>query len=195
VLALRLAEAMNGTLGVQSQPWIGSTFYVDLPLAEAPEPVAAEVHAPRLSATPGVSQLSERTHRVLYIEDDSANAHLMAELFSEEPRLQLITTMQGKLGVELARQHRPDLILLDLHLPDIDGPEVIRRLRADPITHPIPVIAVSADATHETRTRMNALGAARYLTKPLTLNTVLPAVWEVLDSPLTPLRPAEGARQ
>jgi signal transduction histidine kinase/ActR/RegA family two-component response regulator len=195
VLALRLAEAMNGTLGVQSQPWIGSTFHVELPLAEAPAQVAAEAHAPRLPAAAGVSERSERVRRVLYIEDDVANAQLMAEVFSEEPRLQLITTMQGKLGIELARQHRPDLILLDLHLPDIDGSEVIRRLRIDPITRPIPVIAVSADATQETRTRMSALGAALYLTKPLTLNTVLPAVWEVLESPVTLLRPTEGARQ
>jgi CheY-like chemotaxis protein len=194
VLALRLAEAMNGTLGVQSQPWIGSTFHVELPLAEAPEQFAAEPHAPRLIASAGASQRSERTRRVLYIEDDVANAQLMAELFSEEPLLQLITTMQGKLGIELARQHRPDLILLDLHLPDIDGAEVIRRLRTDPVTRPIPVIAVSADATQETRTRMSALGAARYLTKPLTLNAVLPLVWEVLESPVTLLRPAEGSR-
>jgi CheY-like chemotaxis protein len=194
VLALRLAEAMNGSLGVQSQPWIGSTFHVELPLAEAPEQLVAEAHAPRLVAGAGASQRGERTRRVLYIEDDVANAQLMAELFSEEPQLQLITTMQGKLGIELARQHRPDLILLDLHLPDIDGAEVIRRLRADPVTRPIPVIAVSADATQETRTRMHALGAARYLTKPLTLNAVLPLVWEVLESPVTLLRPAEAGR-
>jgi CheY-like chemotaxis protein len=107
----------------------------------------------------------------------------MTQLFAEEPRLDLMTTMYGKLGLELARQHRPDLILLDAHLPDLEGDEVLKRLRGDDATRDIPVIAVSADASGEQRARMTALGAARYLTKPLTLNVVLTAVWEVLEPP------------
>jgi CheY-like chemotaxis protein len=108
----------------------------------------------------------------------------MSQLFAEEPRLELMTTMYGKLGLELARQHRPDLILLDAHLPDLGGDDVLKRLRADDATREIPVIAVSADATDEQRARMTALGAARYLTKPLTLDVVLSAVWDVLDGTL-----------
>jgi CheY-like chemotaxis protein len=115
----------------------------------------------------------------------------MSQLFSEDPRLHLMTTMQGTLGLELARRHLPDLILLDIHLPDIDGPEVLQRLRKDSVTRPIPVIVVSADATEEQRARLMALGAARYLTKPLQLNSVLTAIWEVLESPVTLLRPGE----
>jgi CheY-like chemotaxis protein len=95
-----------------------------------------------------------------------------------------MTTMYGKLGIELARQHVPDLVLLDAHLPDLEGDEVIKRLRADEVTRAIPVIAVSADATGESRARMTALGAEQYLTKPLTLNVVLTAVWDVLDKPV-----------
>jgi CheY-like chemotaxis protein len=132
--------------------------------------------------------------RVLYIEDDAANAHLMSQLFAEEPRLELMTTMYGKLGLELARQHRPDLILLDAHLPDLHGDEVLKRLRGDDATRAIPVIAVSADATEEQRARMTALGSARYLTKPLTLNVVLTAVWDVLDAS-APLPEPAGAPQ
>ena len=186
VLALRLAEAMDGTLGVESQPWIGSTFHIELPLAAAPAPIAAEVLPSRLEPNgPGPAPTSAGgRRRVLYIEDDTANAHLMAQLFAEEPRLELMTTMYGKLGLEMARQHRPDLILLDAHLPDLDGDEVMRRLRGDDATRGIPVIAVSADATDEQRARMTALGTARYLTKPITLDVVLTAVWEVLDTPV-----------
>jgi CheY-like chemotaxis protein len=190
-LALRTAEAMGGTIYVESQPWIGSTFSVDMPLAETagagiPEPAAA----PQLAVAGARS--SERGDRtVLYIEDDAANAALMSQLFSEDSRLHLMTTMQGTLGLELARRHLPDLILLDIHLPDIDGPEVLQRLRRDSVTRPIPVIVVSADATEEQRARLMALGAARYLTKPLQLNSVLTAIWEVLESPITLLRPGE----
>jgi signal transduction histidine kinase/ActR/RegA family two-component response regulator len=182
VLALRLAEAMDGTLGVESQPWIGSTFHIELPLATAPEAREPELLPSRLTAaTQAPPVFDHGTRRVLYIEDDTANTHLMAQLFAEEPRLDLMTTMYGKLGVELARQHLPDLILLDAHLPDLSGDEVMKRLRADDSTRSIPVITVSADATEESRARMTALGASKYLTKPLTLNVVLTAVWEVLD--------------
>jgi CheY-like chemotaxis protein/anti-sigma regulatory factor (Ser/Thr protein kinase) len=182
VLALRLMEAMGGTLGVQSQPWIGSTFHIELPLAEAPAESASEPLPSRLTVV-GPKGGDDTTRRVLYIEDDMANTHLMSQLFAEEPRLELMTTMYGKLGIEMARQHHPDLILLDAHLPDLEGDEVIKRLRGDSLTRDIPVIAVSADATGESRARMTALGAANYLTKPITLNVVLTAVWDVLDKP------------
>jgi signal transduction histidine kinase len=179
VLALRLAEAMHGSLGVESQPWIGSTFHVELPVADAPAHVAQVPLPPRTLAAVHAHGSGDN-HRVLYIEDDAANARLMAQLFSDDPRLELMTTMHGKLGIELARQHQPDLVLLDIHLPDLDGHEVLKRLRADTQTRHIPVIAVSADATDEQRSRMTALGAARYLTKPLGLDSTLTAVWEVL---------------
>jgi signal transduction histidine kinase/ActR/RegA family two-component response regulator len=184
VLALRLTEAMDGSLGVESQPWIGSTFHIELPMTDAPVVTAAEVLPARPVRASRRATGDDGARKVLYIEDDTANAHLMSQLFAEEPRLELMTTMYGKLGLELARQHRPDLILLDAHLPDLGGDDVLKRLRADDATREIPVIAVSADATDEQRARMTALGAARYLTKPLTLDVVLSAVWDVLDGTL-----------
>ena len=191
VLALRLAEAMDGTLGVVSQPWIGSTFHIELPLAEAPATAEPEQLPSRLPDVEPKLHTSEK-RRVLYIEDDTANAHLMAQLFAEDPRLELLTTMYGKLGLELARQHRPDLILLDVNLPDLHGTELMKRLRSDDTTRSIPVIAVSADATKEQRTHMTALGVSRYLTKPLSLDSVLTAIWEVFDEPLPGQRPLEA---
>jgi signal transduction histidine kinase/ActR/RegA family two-component response regulator len=196
VLALRLTQAMNGTLGVQSQPWIGSNFHVELPVAEAPAvaPVAAPAAEAAPVAAPAVAEPTEGTWRVLYVEDDRANARLMARLFQEEPRLELMTTMYGDRGVTIARELQPDLILLDIHLPDIDGDVVLQRLREDADARDIPVIVVSADATEEQRKRMTDLGAARYLTKPITLNALLSAIWEVLGSSGELLQAAEVSR-
>jgi signal transduction histidine kinase/ActR/RegA family two-component response regulator len=195
VLALRLAEAMNGTIHVQSQPWIGSTFSVDLPLSEAPAQGTPALHDAPEPAPVGERRTGRGERNVLYIEDDAANARLMSELFAEDSRLTLVTAPQGIAGLEIARRDLPDLVLLDVHLPDIDGPEVIKRLRSDPVTRPIPVIVVSADATEAQRARLLALGAARYLTKPLALNSVLSAVWEVMESPVSLLRAGDGRAQ
>jgi CheY-like chemotaxis protein len=180
VLALRLAEAMGGTMGVESQPWIGSTFHVELPVVDPPAVEADE--------TPlGGGELALRPRlggemAVLYIEDDVANIQLITKLFASEPRIQLMTTLHGKLGVELARVHQPDLILLDLHLPDIGGEEVIKRLRTDERTSDIPVVVLSADALEDTKARFRVLGARNYLTKPLDLDQVMLAVRDVLDA-------------
>ena len=84
--------------------------------------------------------------------------------------------MQGILGLDLAREHRPDLIVLDLHLPDIQGTEVLKRLKADPETREIPVIVLTADATRRHAAHVRRLGATDYLTKPLDVPRFLDAV-------------------
>ncbi len=96
--------------------------------------------------------------------------------------LKLIPAMQGRLGLELARQHRPDLVLLDLHLPDIPGEQVLRELHADPQLRRTPVIVLSADATPGQVERLVAIGARAYLTKPLDVRRFLALVDEALPS-------------
>ncbi|HVH53268.1 MAG TPA: response regulator, partial [Actinomycetota bacterium] len=93
----------------------------------------------------------------------------------------LLSAMQASLGLELARDHRPDLILLDLHLPDMAGDEVLRRLREDPTTRTIPVVMISADATQTQINRLLAAGADDYLTKPLDVARFLQTVEAILD--------------
>jgi hypothetical protein len=90
--------------------------------------------------------------------------------------------MQGRIGLDLAREHHPDLILLDLHLPDIDGDEVLARLRAEMETREIPVIIISADATQGQIERLRAAGARDYLTKPLDIAKFLQVVDDVLSA-------------
>jgi CheY-like chemotaxis protein len=88
--------------------------------------------------------------------------------------------MQGRLGLELAREHQPALILLDLHLPDITGDEVLRRLRRDPATADIPVVVVSADGTHGQQSRLLNIGATAYLTKPYDVTQLLGLIDEAV---------------
>jgi CheY-like chemotaxis protein len=91
----------------------------------------------------------------------------MEQLLADFPDVELLTAMQGSVGLELARRHAPDVILLDLHLPDVPGWKVLDRLRGDEATRDIPVIVISADATSRQIKRLLASGAQRYLTKPI----------------------------
>lgn len=163
---------MGGALGVESAAGAGSQFWVELPGVEAP--------VERYARVARDAQLNEPTRRpsctVLQIEDNPANLQLVEHILAQRPAAQLISASQGRLGVELARQHRPDLVLLDLHLPDIGGDQVLRELRADPITADIPVIILSADATGGQIRRLRDDGAADYLTKPLDVRRLLELV-------------------
>ena len=94
----------------------------------------------------------------------------------------LFTAMQGRMGIDIARRHRPDIILLDLHLPDMGGEDVLRRLRADERTHEIPVVMVSADATARTIRRLKEQGATDYITKPLDIGRFLDVLVENLST-------------
>ncbi|MBD0320715.1 MAG: response regulator, partial [Gemmatimonadetes bacterium] len=166
-LSLRLAEAMGGDLVLESSGSAGSVFRLELRPADNPLNRAEEPAPPAAGAGP------HRAARVLYIEDNLANLALVETFLMTRPEWQTIPALQGLVGLELAREHRPDLILLDLHLPDMHGSEVLRRLRADERTAGVPVVVISADATRTAVEELLALGADAYLTKPLDLDEFL----------------------
>jgi len=118
---------------------------------------------------------------ILYIEDNLSNLELVRRVLNRRPGIRLIDAMQGRLGVDLAREHHPDLILLDLHLPDISGTEVLRQVREDPRTNGIPVIVISADATPGQIERLLTDGALAYLTKPLDVRKLLALLDQTLS--------------
>jgi signal transduction histidine kinase len=173
-----LIEAMEGTIGVESTKGEGSTFWFELPLAEG---VAISV-----DSAPAVKTMDamvadahpQWTQTVLYIEDDVANLRLVERVMARRPRVRLLTAMQGWLGLDLATQHHPDLILLDLHLPDVHGVEILQRLKADPTTACVPVVILSADATPGQAERLRTLGAQGFLAKPLDIQHLLGLVDE-----------------
>ncbi|HEV2132092.1 MAG TPA: PAS domain S-box protein [Longimicrobiaceae bacterium] len=175
-LSQRLAEAMGGDLWLERSSDAGSVFRLDLVSAEDP---VARLDAPE---TPG-AVLESAAHReatLLYIEDNLANLSLVETILLSRPQWRTVPALQGQLGLELAREHLPDLILLDLHLPDINGEEVLRRLRADARTATIPVVIVSADATRSSVERLRSAGADAYLTKPLDIDEFLETVGRFL---------------
>ena len=176
-LSRRLVEAMGGTLTARSTLGRGSEFWVELPVAESP--LEADVVVPLSLPSAEFPEGARAT--VLYIEDNLANLQLIQHILARRPEIHLLTAMQSTLGMELARRHRPDLILLDLHLPDVDGLTTLRKLRAETATSNIPVIMISADATPGSIERLLAAGARHYLTKPIRVEEFVRTVDEVLE--------------
>jgi signal transduction histidine kinase/ActR/RegA family two-component response regulator len=177
-LSKSLVELMDGTISVHSSPSEGSSFTVEL--TAAPNPVTADSLSRAREA--GRHALGIGAQTILYIEDNPSNAALVEQTFASQPDVRLVTAIQGGTGLELAAAHRPDLILLDLNLPDIHGSVVLERLQADPDTAEIPVIVLSADATQgQIRSLLNT-GARSHLTKPLDIPQFLDQVLKHLSS-------------
>ena len=171
-LARRLAEAMGGSIGVESEVGRGSVFHVELPLAE--DPLARA----RPESGPGGPVGPRRV--VLYIEDDLVNVRLVQRFVARRPDVQVDTAMTGRMGLDLASSRRPDLIVLELGLPDMRGEEVLATLRADPATAAIPVIVASSDPAAGQEEVLRAAGARAFLGKPFEVDAFLELLDELL---------------
>jgi len=173
-LCKHLVEAMGGVIGVESEQGIGSTFWVELAPAVEHMPVDDLLVTGSLLDI----QLREQIHTILYIEDNLSNLRLIERILRKRPEVNLITAMQGQMGLDMAFEHRPDLVLLDLHLPDMTGNEVLRRLREDDRTASIPVVVLSADASPRQADKLLEAGAQAYLTKPIDVQQLLTVLGE-----------------
>jgi PAS domain S-box-containing protein len=169
-LCKKLVDAMDGSIGAVSEFGQGSIFWVEFPCVEGPTQRYERLHDEKLAADADTWQ---KSITVLYVEDNLSNSELMERILATRPGIKLVSAMQGRVALDLAREHVPDVILLDMHLPDLQGDAVLRQLRADPQTKHIPVAMVSADATQGQIQRLLAAGAQNYFTKPLDIKKLL----------------------
>ncbi|HXX41259.1 MAG TPA: ATP-binding protein [Chthoniobacterales bacterium] len=163
-LSQRLMQAMGGCIGVETTVGGGSTFWIELPRSQSP---LENPSSRRIRAVDAGGDVKVTNRKILYVEDNVSNLTLVEQLMEERPEIELLTAMKGRLGLDLARQHSPDLILLDVHLPDIDGREVLSELKSSERTRNIPVVVISADATAHQIQRLTKAGSDAYLAKPL----------------------------
>jgi len=160
----KLMDAMDGEIGVESVPGEGSTFWIELPAGDNQH----ESVANPVNLTEPESALTHKNGTILYIEDNRSNIELVEQILADHrSNIRLFSTINGKQAVPLALEVEPDLILLDLDLPDINGDEVIALLKAEVRTKAIPVIIISADAMSQQQEKLFKAGARNYLTKPL----------------------------
>jgi PAS domain S-box-containing protein len=190
-LSKRLMEAMEGEIGIDSSIGTGTTAWIELPVVAAP---VAALRPPESEPTIPAGRIPNRSMTALYVEDNPSNIKLVETMLAARPEVTLLVATQGSLAIELAREHRPDLILLDLNLPDISGEEILLRLRSDARTAEIPVVITSADATATQIKRLRNAGAGDYLTKPFGVERLFAVIDAVAvagaDAQASPTAPA-----
>jgi signal transduction histidine kinase/ActR/RegA family two-component response regulator len=173
VVTKQLVELMGGVIGVDSERGAGSTFWFELPLSVESTTGDSGKATPNAQASLGADAV-QRT--LLYVEDNPANLRLVVQLIQRRTDLKLLTATDGYAGVEMARQHLPDLILMDINLPGISGLEALKLLRAIPETANIPVMALTANAVpHDVDQGLKA-GFLQYLTKPIKIDEFMAAI-------------------
>jgi PAS domain S-box-containing protein len=191
-ISKRLIELMGGTIGARSKPGAGSTFWFELPGYEKGKGTReTTTHRTQNFEKEQPAENNPMCFQVLYIEDNQANLRLMEQIFASQSHLKLRTSHSPSLGLELAAAHRPDLILLDINLPEMDGFEVLRFIRKKEWGKDLPVIAISAEAMPHDLEKGTAAGFEAYLTKPLDILNFLGVVSRCLENHRT-TRKEEG---
>ncbi len=187
VMSKRVVELMGGAIGVESTVGVGSVFWFELSSAASPQPAVAR--AEPTAVAPAQVQHGAPLHTLLYVEDNPANLKVVEQLIARLPDMRLLSAVNGNLGIELARNSQPDVILMDINLPGISGIEALKILREDPATAHIPVVALSANAMQRDIDKGLRAGFFWYLTKPIKVNEfmdVLNAALEFVEKAIRP---------
>jgi CheY-like chemotaxis protein len=190
VVARRLVELMGGDIGVESAVGTGSVFWFEFETVAPPQMPRAGSGAGEPARKP--LPQGGRMHALLCIEDNPANMRLVEQIIARHPDIRLLTAMTGYSGIEIARESRPDVILMDINLPDINGFDALEVLRSEPATARIPVIAVSANAMPQDVERGMKAGFFRYITKPIKVDEFMEAMGVALDFAESSAAPGNG---
>jgi PAS domain S-box-containing protein len=188
VMSKRVVELMGGVIGVESTVGVGSVFWFELSTAAAPR-LAVNGATPMAVAEVQV-QYGAPLRTLLYVEDNPANLKLVEQLIARRPNMRLLSATNGKLGIELARRHQPEVILMDINLPVMSGLEALKILREDPATAHIPVVAISANAMPGDIEKGLQAGFFWYLTKPIKVKEFTDALNVALEFAEKSIRPS-----
>ncbi|WP_439852766.1 ATP-binding protein [Pseudomonas syringae] len=183
-LSKSMLEMMHGDLSVHNVPGEGCRFTLELPIVQVQKTALPTQRQPDLLPAPRPAARPAWHGKLLCIEDNLSSMALIETLLQRRPGIQLLSSMQGQLGLDLARQHAPQLILLDLNLPDLKGLEVLQRLRRLPATANTPVLMITADASDSTQRELKTAGATAILTKPIQVPVFLALLDHYLPEPL-----------
>ncbi|GLH67007.1 hypothetical protein GETHED_13710 [Geothrix edaphica] len=186
VMSKLLVELMGGSIGVESMVGVGSRFWCELNSVAAPQLTGDKADAGALVKVP--IRLDTPLRTLLYVEDNPANLSLVEQLIARRPDLRLVSAGNGILGIELARERQPDVILMDINLPGISGLQALKILREDPATAHIPVVAISANAMVGDIKKGLEAGFFRYLTKPINVTEFMAAMDVALEHATAPSR-------
>jgi signal transduction histidine kinase/CheY-like chemotaxis protein len=185
VMTKRLVELMGGVIGVDSDGKDGSVFWFELVGAVEPQLDLGSIEAIH---QPGEFRHDPELCTLLYVEDNPANMKLVAQLIARRPDMRLLCATDATIGIQMAREHKPEVILMDINLPGISGIRALEILSSDPLTQHIPVVAISANAMPRDVRRGLAAGFFRYLTKPIKVHEFM----HVLDVALEYARADSG---
>jgi signal transduction histidine kinase/CheY-like chemotaxis protein len=158
----RLLEIMDGRIGVESEINVGSNFWIEIPSGELDALEQEQQSVP-----------TYRRYILLYVEDSRTNVSLVAQILKARPEIALMSAHTGEMGLQLAHMHHPDVILLDINLPGMDGFEVLERLRDNDNTKDIPVLALTANDNLYNLDRGREAGFLKYIVKPLDIKQFL----------------------
>jgi CheY-like chemotaxis protein len=186
VVAKRLVELMGGSIGVDSSVGVGSVFWFELVAVAAPQLGKAADPAAVVRANLTGSQ---KLHSLLYVEDNPANLKLVEQIIARHPNIRLLTAVNANSGIRIAQESLPDVILMDINLPGLNGYEAMKLLRADPITAHIPVIALSANAMPLDIEWGLKAGFFRYMTKPINVTEFMSTLENALKFAALPVAP------
>ena len=184
----QIVEKLGGHVGFESEQGSGSHFWVDIPLSSGPLELAEQddvVDSEALQAEPGAA--GEVSHTVLYIEDNPDNLHLVEAIIDQYKNLHLLSAPNALIGYDLATSKKPDLILMDINLPGMNGLQAMKRLRGTPETRLIPVIALTSNSMPQDIEAGLRAGFDGYLTKPIKVSELMQTIEQTLDKIIAPI--------